>query len=414
MLVRMFNPTTLQQATKLAKLHEAASSNPHKPQPKSYQPPHSSYPSKPSPPKPPFLKPPFTPQRNPNTTPSNQWNQKPLLLKQPRRLTPTEIEEKKAKGLCFICDEPFTPGHHLKHKRAQLFVIEGEEDSERKDEGNEDVVVDQEVIEEVPHILVHAMAGSNHFQTMRVTGTYNKKPLHILIDSGSTQNFLDERVAKKLGCKMVLIKPSSVSVADGNVLVTKPECKHLKWVLQNTKFEGDFKVLSLGFCDMVLGVQWLQTLGPILWDFKTLSMEFTYKGRRHVLRGSMASSFKEVRGKQIAKTLQHSPELAMLWLLPSEHVQKGVNQEEHTLFTLNIPDDNEEVPTELEGHLSHYACLFEEPQGLPPHSPGYDHQIPLIEGTQPINKRPHHYPRLSENCRRKVGSRNAEQGGNTT
>ena len=33
------------------------------------------------------------------------------------------------------------------------------------------------------------------YQTMRVTVTVNKKPLHILIDSGSTHNFLDVRVA---------------------------------------------------------------------------------------------------------------------------------------------------------------------------------------------------------------------------
>ncbi|KAL6322911.1 hypothetical protein AAG906_021816 [Vitis piasezkii] len=32
----------------------------------------------------------------------------------------------------------------------------------------------------------------------------------------------------------------------------------------------DFYILTLGGCDIVLGVQWLQTLGPILWDFSRL------------------------------------------------------------------------------------------------------------------------------------------------
>lgn len=33
---------------------------------------------------------------------------------------------------------------------------------------------------------------------------YDKKLLHILLDSGSTHNFLDLELAKKLGCKPLL------------------------------------------------------------------------------------------------------------------------------------------------------------------------------------------------------------------
>jgi len=50
---------------------------------------------------------------------------------------------------------------------------------------------------------------------MRVTGYYRKKPLHILIDNGSTHNFLDEAVAQKLGCLITRILTLSVAVADG-------------------------------------------------------------------------------------------------------------------------------------------------------------------------------------------------------
>jgi hypothetical protein len=37
--------------------------------------------------------------------------------------------------------------------------------------------------------------------------------------------------------------------------------------------------------DMVLGIQWLQLLGPILWDFATLTMEFNYGGLKCLLKG---------------------------------------------------------------------------------------------------------------------------------
>jgi len=32
--------------------------------------------------------------------------------------------------------------------------------------------------------------------------------------------------------------------------------------------------IDMGGCDIVLGVEWLRTLGPILMDFKALTMQF--------------------------------------------------------------------------------------------------------------------------------------------
>lgn len=33
------------------------------------------------------------------------------------------------KGLCMFCDEPFTPDHHLKHRKHQLMLLEMEDDN---------------------------------------------------------------------------------------------------------------------------------------------------------------------------------------------------------------------------------------------------------------------------------------------
>lgn len=57
-------------------------------------------------------------------------------------------------------------------------------------------------------------------------------------------------------------------------------------MIQNTSFSSDIMLLPLGCCDLVLGVEWLVTLGDISWNLDKLTMEFVTQGRRHVLRGA--------------------------------------------------------------------------------------------------------------------------------
>lgn len=42
----------------------------------------------------------------------------------------------------------------------------------------------------------------------------------------------------------------------------------------------DVILFPLAGCDLILGMQWLRTLGPITWDCSELTMEFTMNGER--------------------------------------------------------------------------------------------------------------------------------------
>lgn len=43
--------------------------------------------------------------------------------------------------------------------------------------------------------------------------------------------------------------------------------------------------IELGGFDVILGVEFLRTLGPILWDFEDLCMAFTHGSRRILWKG---------------------------------------------------------------------------------------------------------------------------------
>ncbi|KAK0586119.1 hypothetical protein LWI29_001364 [Acer saccharum] len=73
--------------------------------------------------------------------------------------------------------------------------------------------------------------------------------------------------------------------------------------LQDYQFKADFYILPLGGCDMVLGAQWLRTVGPILWDFGNLKMEFTRDDKRFLLNGNRKESLKVVSSHAIERII---------------------------------------------------------------------------------------------------------------
>lgn len=108
---------------------------------------------------------------------------------------------------------------------------------------------------------------------MRVVGVVNNKPLHILIDSGSTHNFVDLSLAQKIGCTIESIPDQAITVSDGNQIVCNHRCVEFVWTMNNKSFVAEVMLIPLGGCDMVLGVQWLSTLGKLL-GFSEVSDEF--------------------------------------------------------------------------------------------------------------------------------------------
>ncbi|KAA8539824.1 hypothetical protein F0562_026516 [Nyssa sinensis] len=216
-----------------------------------------------------------------------------------KKMTQKELEERRMKGLCYGCDEKYFRGHVCKKK--QLFMIEAEEE----EDVFEDVVqeIEKEDVQEELQISVHALSGSLSYKTMRIKEKVKKNVVTILIDSGSTHNFLDPTMAKRTGASIQFTNPLAVVVADGTKLQSKAVVKDFQWVMQGTNFTADMRLLPLGGCDMVLGVQWLPTLGPVLWDFQNLRMEFTAFGTKHVLRGGATVEIQQVEVKAMNKLM---------------------------------------------------------------------------------------------------------------
>jgi len=74
--------------------------------------------------------------------------------------------------------------------------------------------------------------------------------------------------------KVLKHKPIGVNIADGSKLWSEGSCSDIKLMIQGDRFVTRAYVIQIRGCDMMLGIQWLKSLGPILWDFSALKMEF--------------------------------------------------------------------------------------------------------------------------------------------
>lgn len=113
---------------------------------------------------------------------SQTLQQSPKFIKQ---LSKFELEERRLKGLCFNCDEPFTRGHRCK----KLFWLEL---LDQEDEAAE--VAAKTVKEEQPEISLNAIIEVSSMQKMLVKGELGSKSVLALIDSGNTHSFVSKNV----------------------------------------------------------------------------------------------------------------------------------------------------------------------------------------------------------------------------
>ncbi|CAL9242305.1 unnamed protein product [Arabidopsis halleri] len=128
--------------------------------------------------------------------------------------------------------------------------------------------------------------------------------------------------------------------------------------------------LPLVGLDMVLGVQWLSSLGPMVCDWKEQTMEFDWEGTGHKLVG-LQTMLRAAGPNEVEKEARQGQAIFAIQVSPMEEKE------------LDIPDDMKPL-------VQDYGDLFQPPVKLPP-SRAIEHRIPLKKGTDPVNVRPYRY-----------------------
>ncbi|XP_050917693.1 uncharacterized protein LOC127133410 isoform X1 [Lathyrus oleraceus] len=343
------------------------------------------------------------PQNTPfahNTSPTLKPNTLPPLLPTPktnvavRHIPPAELRDRRAKGLCFRCDEKWNPSHRCSSK---VLILLGDEDEE-PDLEPEDHPPD-EISGDISSL--HALSSQLQNRSLRVTGVYQHHNFPILIDSGSTHNFIKPTLAERLGLAVTPCSRFRVATGCGTFLVCTLCCKNAPITLQGITFSVDLFVLAIEGPEVVLGFPWLQSLGKVSHDYSALTMEFCWKGTPVTLVGDSSLAPHSVSLHQL-QALVHSDDIAGIFTitksLPESHKE---------------PDSTHSFPKHLTSPfrdlLQSYNHIFTTPMGLPP-CRSVDHRIHLIEGTKPVNVRPYRYPQFQKTEMEKLIREMLDQG----
>jgi hypothetical protein len=251
-------------------------------------------------------------------------NRKPSFISRPKLINPTtpstplkiqkltrdEMDECQLKGLCYNCDDKYFPSH--KCKEQNIFMAISEDISE-EDVETPLVSESPKIIDITPHldpleveliISLNALTSFSAPQTLKLIGYIKHRKVIILVDSGSTHNFIHRHIAQETHCYILSINNFQIMIANGGSMKCGGRCENVCLQIGDYHLKSHMFAIDMGSCDIVLGADWLRTLGPILMDFKELTMQFDQEGHQYKFQGITVGSPKVISSHRMEKLLK--------------------------------------------------------------------------------------------------------------
>lgn len=172
---------------------------------------------------------------------------------------------RKAKGFCFKCMTKWGPQHTCA-ENVPLHYVEELWQMLDENEGNQKQLVElrnSDSEDDLMAISAQVVNGTSTGKTVRFLGSLYSHRAVILVDSGSSHNFISEQMAAALPNWKALDQVMKVKVADGAILHCTHELVDCPWIVQGVTFRTTFKILPLKCYDAILGMDWLVQHSPM-------------------------------------------------------------------------------------------------------------------------------------------------------
>ncbi|KAL6581229.1 hypothetical protein OROMI_007152 [Orobanche minor] len=233
---------------------------------------------------------PFPPNRSP-LIPQSDANRNRGV----RSLSRADWEDRRRKGLCYRCGLQFGPTHKCPEGKLRILLLGDDEVS--PDDGLIAYLEGQEEQVESPLDLVPtgtcmalgffgaSSIESQGGKTLKFEGTIVDIPVVVMVDSGATHNFISRKLMIALGFSAQSFPGIDIRLGDGHKVFINQLCSSIVVKVADCEFILNALVFDMGHLDMVLGVEWLKTLGDVIHNWEQSTMKFQHRGREVCLQG---------------------------------------------------------------------------------------------------------------------------------
>jgi hypothetical protein len=139
-------------------------------------------------------------------------------------------------------------------------------------------------------------------------------------------------------------------IADGGTINFSRKCNKINLTMGEYVMNSPMIYIPMGGAKVILGIQWLQSLGTMAFNFQELFMKFSLEGKEIELRGITRKPNKVISSNGM-KTL----------------FKKGHRGVIAQLCSLDVQTSKPYIPLYLQGIIDKHSKVFEDiPKGLPP------------------------------------------------
>jgi hypothetical protein len=226
-------------------------------------------------------------------------------------------------------------------------------------------------------IIIASMSGISKFNTFRIKGVVQGQWEIVLVDGGASHKFIDIAMVERRHLPTVEFEGFLVEVARGHTIACDRYIPQMNLTLGRYTLTQDFYVVNIPDTNIILGVQWLSTLGPITTNYKTMEMSFNIdEGKRVMLKRMIGDSPRIVTTKNMHAIFRR------------EEIAYAVE-----CFILDTKGEpHKPYSPDIKKIIHKHKRVFDPiPPGQPPNK-GFEHIIELEEGSKPVITTPYRNP----------------------